>query len=91
MVGGGLAIPARPAHPNASTVLVNWLLSKEGQTAYVKGIRLPSARVDVSREGIDELFIAGPGDKITYGDEEFMLLQGKMTELTKAIFTAQTK
>ncbi len=90
-VGGALGIPAKPAHPNASTVFLNWLLSKEGQEAYVRGIRLPSARVDVSREGIDELFFAGPNDKIGYGDEDFFLLQGKMGPAIRDIFAAQAK
>ena len=90
-VGGALGIPAKPAHPNASTVFLNWLLSKEGQEAYVKGIRLPSARVDVSRAGIDELFFAGPNDKIVYGDEEFFLLQGKLVPMIQGIFAAGAK
>lgn len=90
-VGGALAMPARPAHPNASVVFLNWLLSKDGQDAYVKGIRLPSARLDVSHEGIDELFFAGPGDKLTYGDEEFFLLQGKMLPSIRDIFAGPAK
>ncbi len=91
-VGGALGIAARPANPNASVVLLNWLLSKEGQEAYIRGIRLPSARVDVSREGIDELFFAGPGDKVSYGDEEFFLLQGEMLPKIRQIFSpAQAK
>ncbi|MBI4333991.1 MAG: extracellular solute-binding protein [Chloroflexi bacterium] len=85
-VGGALSVPAKPAHPNASTVFLNWLLSKEGQEAYVRGIRLPAARIDVTREGIDELFFAGPNDKVTYGDEEFFLLQGKMLPPIREIF-----
>ncbi len=86
---GALSVPARPAHPNASTVLLNWLLSKDGQAAYVKGIRLPSMRVDVPTEGIHESFFVGPGDKVKFGDEEFFLLQSRMMLVAKDIFTLQ--
>lgn len=90
-VGGALAIPAKPAHPNASSIFLNWLLSKDGQDAYVRGIRLPSARADVSTEGIDELFFAGPDEKIIYADEEFFLLQGKMLPMIRDIFVGPAK
>ncbi|MDZ4247396.1 MAG: extracellular solute-binding protein, partial [Dehalococcoidia bacterium] len=91
-VGGAIMLPAKPAHPNASTVFINWLLSKEGQAAYVKGIGVPGARVDAPKEGIDELFFPGPGDKITVtGDEEFFLLQGKMRPKLTEIVANQAK
>jgi iron(III) transport system substrate-binding protein len=37
MLAGPLAILAKAPHPNAAKVLVNWLLSPEGQTIYVEG------------------------------------------------------
>jgi len=38
-----------PPHPNAATVLVNWLLSREGQRAWVANTDRPSRRLDVPR------------------------------------------
>ena len=37
MLAGPLAILAKAPHPNAAKVLVNWLLSPEGQMIYVEG------------------------------------------------------
>lgn len=91
-VGGAVMVPVKPAHPNASVVFVNWLLSKEGHAVYVKGIGIPGARVDAPREGIDELLYAGPGDKITVtGDEEFFLLQDKLRPRITKIVQSQAK
>ena len=52
VVAGGLASPIvrllnEAPNPNAAKVFVNWLLSKEGQTAYVKATDLNSRRLDV--------------------------------------------
>ena len=91
-VAGAIMLPAKPAHPNASIVFVNWLLSKEGHAAYVKGMGLPGARVDAPQEGIDELLSPGSGEKITVnGDEEFFLLQAKLRPQIAKIVQAQVK
>jgi len=91
-VAGAIMLPAKPAHPNASIVFVNWLLSREGHAAYVKGMGLPGARVDAPQEGIDELLSPGPGEKITVnGDEEFFLLQAKLRPGIAKIVQAQAK
>jgi len=58
----------------------------------VKGIGLPSARVDAPKEGIDELLSPGPGDKITVtGDEEFFMLHDKLRPKITEIVQAQAK
>jgi len=91
-VAGAVMLPAKPAHPNASVVFVNWLLSREGHAAYVKGMGLPGARVDAPQEGIDELLSPGPGEKITVnGDEEFFLLQAKLRPGIAKIVQAQAR
>ncbi len=70
---GVLGLPQNPAHPAATTIFVNWLLSSEGQKAFIKGFGSPSARADVSTEGIDPLFIAKPGEKgITESEEHYL-------------------
>ncbi len=46
---GGIALMNRAPHPNAAKVYLNWLLSKEGQQAYVKPLETRnSRRVDVA-------------------------------------------
>ncbi|MBI4333466.1 MAG: extracellular solute-binding protein [Chloroflexi bacterium] len=65
---GALAAPVKPAHPNAATVFVNWLLTREGQSIFARGAGGPSRRLDVSTEGIDPVFVASPDEKIIQGD-----------------------
>lgn len=42
--GGNIALLNRPAHPNASKVFINWLLSREGQITYQTIKRTSGAR-----------------------------------------------
>jgi len=42
-----VAIPKGVKHPNAATLLINWILSKEGQTTICKGRKEPSFRYDI--------------------------------------------
>jgi iron(III) transport system substrate-binding protein len=44
---GNLAMLRNAPHPNAAKVFVNWLLSKEGQTAVTKALGQPTRRFDV--------------------------------------------
>lgn len=44
---GNLAVLKSPAHPNAAKVFVNWLLSKDGQSAVTKALGQPTRRFDV--------------------------------------------
>ncbi|MBI4334156.1 MAG: ABC transporter substrate-binding protein [Chloroflexi bacterium] len=64
---GGFAVPVKFANPNATTVFINWLLTREGQTIFARGFGAPSARLDVPVEGIDPLLIPEPGKKY-YGE-----------------------
>jgi ABC-type Fe3+ transport system substrate-binding protein len=43
----------KPPHPNASKVFINWLLSRDGQTAVQKdGETNDSLRVDITKSGV---------------------------------------
>jgi iron(III) transport system substrate-binding protein len=53
-------------HPNAATVLANWLGSKEWQEIFSREVRLPSRRTDVRVEGIADYLVPKPG--VTYLD-----------------------
>ena len=44
---GGITVPTRNPHPNATKVYVNWLLSRDVQAHLMKGVELNSRRKDV--------------------------------------------
>jgi ABC-type Fe3+ transport system substrate-binding protein len=72
------------SYPNAGTILVNWLVSKEGQTIYSRGVSELSRRTDVQVDEIPEYIRPQPGVKYldTY-DHEFYL--DKREEVTKRL------
>ena len=52
---GSIALPTEPPHPNAARVFVNWLLSREGQTALQRTANTPnnseeSLRIDIPKD-----------------------------------------
>jgi iron(III) transport system substrate-binding protein len=47
--GGIVAVPKTAPHPNAARVFTNWLLSRDGQNAWVKMTQENSARLDVPK------------------------------------------
>jgi iron(III) transport system substrate-binding protein len=51
---GNLAVLKNVPHPNASKVFVNWLLSKEGQSAFTKALGQPTRRFDVDTKWTKE-------------------------------------
>jgi iron(III) transport system substrate-binding protein len=82
---GCLGVPAKPAHPNATAVFVNWFLSREGQTLAVKAYELPSARLDVTAAGVLKEFVIAPEQKIFVENEEFNAMQDKWMPEWKAV------
>jgi iron(III) transport system substrate-binding protein len=82
---GCLGVPAKPAHPNAATVFVNWFLSREGQTLAVKAYELPSARLDVTASGVLKEFVIVPEQKVFVENEEFNAMQDKWIPEWKAV------
>jgi len=63
---GAMALINRPAHPNAAKVYINWLLSKEGQTTFVRPMGYVSRRLDVPTDHVPEWRIPIPGSIKTY-------------------------
>ena len=52
---GSISLPSQPPHPHAARVFVNWLLSREGQTALQRAANTPnnseeSLRTDVPKD-----------------------------------------
>jgi iron(III) transport system substrate-binding protein len=66
---GSVPLIERAPHPSAAKVYINWLLSREGQTAYSKGDKTPSFRVDVPRDDIPPDIIPSEGDLPNYKEE----------------------
>ncbi len=88
---GATGLVNRAAHPNAARVFLNWLLSKDGQTRFVKAFGSPSARVDVTTEGLDPDTVPVAGRKFSMADEKLYLTMPKAAELAKEIFSAQLR
>lgn len=77
-VTGGVGVANRRPNPNAATVFVNWLLSKEGGAVFVKNVGLPGARLDSPTEGVPSIFFPDPGEKYFINSEEVRRLQNEM-------------
>ena len=60
---GSLSLLNRPPHPNAAIVFANWVLGKEGQTAWSKAMNHSSRRVDVSTDHLPPYIVPKPGGK----------------------------
>jgi iron(III) transport system substrate-binding protein len=52
---GNLAIIKAPAHPNSTKVFVNWLLSREGQEVFSRGLGQATRRLDVDTRWLREV------------------------------------
>lgn len=77
---GVMGVSARPSNPNAATIFVNWLMSREGQGIFSQSVKTPSARTDVTIEGIPPALLVQPGEKPYWDDEKGLLLRGKLLE-----------
>lgn len=66
-IGGAYALMDRPAHPNAAKVLVNWLLSREGQIALQRDSEnagsIDSLRIDIPKSDVNPLMRRKDGVK----------------------------
>lgn len=88
---GGLCVPTKFAHPNAATIFVNWLLTKEGQSIFAKGAGGPSRRLDASTEGIDPIFVPLPGEQLRVQSPESDLRTPKLVDAVKVILNEAAK
>lgn len=85
--GNNLVLYQKAPHPSATRVLVNWLLSREGQTVYSKGQDTQSARVDIPAD-----FLAPSGVRqadinyIDTRDEEAWIQMSKDVQIAREIF-----
>jgi ABC-type Fe3+ transport system substrate-binding protein len=80
---GNLAILRNLPHPNASKVFVNWLLSKEGQTAVTKALGQPTRRFDVDTRWTKEFGHTSAKEVLT--PEKFDELENGSEEVVNKI------
>jgi iron(III) transport system substrate-binding protein len=64
---GSVMLVDRAPHPGASKVFLNWLLSKDGQTAFSKGMGYVSRRLDVASDHVPAYWVPKPGVKYWAG------------------------
>ncbi len=86
-----LGIIKDPAHPHATRLFVNWLLTREGQTAFIRGYAYPSARTDVPTDSIPPGNLPSPGEKFYLDDEDNVLAKSEMLAVGKEIFGSLVK
>ncbi len=82
---GAISVSVNPAHPNATTIFINWLLSIEGQTVFSKNHGNPSLRVDVPTDSFFPIFLPQPGEKIYLDAEDSIIFRGKMLDVAKKV------
>jgi iron(III) transport system substrate-binding protein len=78
---GNLAVLKNVPHPHAAKVFVNWLLSKEGQTAFTKALGQPTRRFDVDTKWTREY--GHPSAKEVLTPEKFDELENGSEEVVE--------
>lgn len=84
---GGLAMVNKAPHPNAAALVINFVLSQEGQTIMAKAQPDQSRRLDVSADFIDADRRLDPKVKYIDSDtEQYLIGRMEMVKLAKDIF-----
>ncbi len=81
-----VGIPKNPSHPNASKLLLNWLLTSEGQTVLGNAVGKSSLRLDTTIKGLEPSGVPLPGEKVFQLTEEFIFEVLEAQKLAKDIF-----
>lgn len=85
--GSILALMDKAPNPNAARILINWVLSKEGQAATYRKMNVASRRLDVPTEGINPALLPKPDGKYYNPDaEEWLSKQPEYANEVKNIF-----
>jgi len=84
---GSAMLLNKAPHPGAATVFLNWLLTKEGQTAWSKGMGYVSRRLDVPTGHLPSYWIPKAGVKYWHGYyEEDATLSAEQEKVLKELF-----
>ena len=74
-------------HPNAATIFLNWVLSKEGQMAWSKAMNHAVQRLDVPTDHLPPYVVPKPGVKYWISDsEENVLRSAEEERVLKELF-----
>ncbi|HEX6510678.1 MAG TPA: extracellular solute-binding protein [Chloroflexota bacterium] len=82
---GAVALVNRAPHPNAAKVYLNWLLSKDEQTAFAKVNSYVSARVDVPTDHVPAWRVPQAGAIKTY-DAQAIAVRDKVLAAVQEAF-----
>ncbi len=86
---GGVLLINKAPHPDAATLFINWLLSKEGMVAMSRVTATETARVDIPTDFLDPETIRQPGVKyFSQISPAFEVKKRDYMELSKEIFKA---
>jgi iron(III) transport system substrate-binding protein len=84
---GSVMFINRAPHPNAGKVFLNWLLGKEGQIAFSKGMGYVSRRLDVSTDHVPPYWVPKTGVKYWAGYyEEDATMSPEQEKFLKSIY-----
>ena len=67
---GALSVVKNSSHPNATKVIVNWLLSKEGQETYGKAMGQATRRLDVDTKWLMEFGTRASKDFLSFEENQ---------------------
>ncbi len=81
-----VALPDKPAHPDAAALMINFLLSREGQQIASDSMGLPAMRRDLPLSRTLEEGMPKAGDKVYWLDEEMVLTEPTFYPLAREIF-----
>lgn len=85
-----LGVPDRFAHPNATKVFINWLLTKEGQTIFSQSFGNPSSRADVPTKDFSPLLVPVAGAKY-HSELDSLAERNKWLDIAKKVMKEETK
>jgi len=84
---GSVMVMNKSPHPNAGKVFLNWLLTKEGQTAFSKGMGYVSRRRDVPSDHVPSYWVPKEGVKYWPGYyEEDAKMSPEQIKFLKSIY-----
>jgi iron(III) transport system substrate-binding protein len=84
---GSVMFINRAPHPNAGKVFLNWLLTKDGQTQFSKGMGYVSRRLDVPTDHVPSYWVPKPGVKYWAGYyEEDATMSPEQENFLKSLF-----
>jgi iron(III) transport system substrate-binding protein len=75
---GHLTVLKNPPHPNAATVFINWLLSREGQEVFTRGMGVGSRRFDINTGWLKEHGVIAAKDFLSF--DQFHKLENQSEE-----------